>query len=126
MVKKVFKFPDGKGGFILKILGDDEKWHLCDSEGNYLEEEEKKEKKELEPSSKVKKAKGQRPEEKSSASVRLSVSASKENGRLINDYIHWRSLEGHEYFSRSNFMVKATIAAINKDQEFSEYMKKKQ
>lgn len=125
MVQKVFKFPDGKGGFILKILGEDEKWHLCDADGNYLEEEKPKKEVGVNSSAKAGKRAQEKKNEKSSPSIRLSVSASIENGELINDYVHWRSLNNHEYFSRSNFMVRSTIAAINKDQDFSEYLKSK-
>ena len=40
MVHDVFKFPDGKGGYILKIMGPDQKWHVCDEAGNYIEEKQ--------------------------------------------------------------------------------------
>ena len=40
MVHDVFKFPDGKGGYILKIMGPDQKWHVCDEAGNYTEEKQ--------------------------------------------------------------------------------------
>ncbi len=38
MVNDVFKFPNGKGGFILKIMGEDGNWHLCDEAGKFIEE----------------------------------------------------------------------------------------
>ena len=41
MMKRVFRFPDGKGGNVLKIRDDDGNWHLCDADGNYIEEEKK-------------------------------------------------------------------------------------
>lgn len=40
MVHDVFKFPDGKGGYILKIMGSDQKWHVCDEAGNCIEEKQ--------------------------------------------------------------------------------------
>ena len=36
---KVFKFPDGNGGFTLKVMSSDGQWHDCDENGKYVEEE---------------------------------------------------------------------------------------
>lgn len=64
---KVFKFPDGKGGFILKIRGDDDQWHVCDAEGNYIEEEK-------EPD--VKSAPSQKPKVRTSGTKSLGKKTS--------------------------------------------------
>ena len=49
---KVFKFPDGKGGFTLKVMSQDGQWHDCDENGNYVEEEHATERRKRNPSRK--------------------------------------------------------------------------
>lgn len=41
IAKKIFKFPDGNGGFTLQSRDAQGNWHPCDEDGNYLEEKAK-------------------------------------------------------------------------------------
>ena len=64
---KVFKFPDGNGRFILKIMDDEGKWHVCDADGNYTEEEKEPE---------VKSAPSQKPKVQTSGTKSLGKKTS--------------------------------------------------
>lgn len=126
MVNDVFKFPDGKGGYILKIMGSDQKWHECDEAGNYTEKEEPAPEKESAPEGEQspRKARRLRREKiEGDPNGRLSIRVSEQDGILINDYVAWKSLMLHKAVSRSDIMLKATLAMIKRDSDFNAFMK---
>lgn len=116
MNQDVFKFPDGNGGFILKIQGPDKEWHICDEHGNILEEtsEESDEESLRQASRPVKKAK----KVKSVKHVALTVSVPSDFFELLGEYTRWKSYSEHIKISRSEIIVKAISGIIKRDSEF--------
>lgn len=119
---RVFKFPDGNGGFILKIRDEEGKWHVCDATGNYLEEEKDEPAKEASP-------RRSRKEHKKSIApkdgcIRIPVSFSKEELELLYDYLGWRFCSEHKDIPLSKIISQAVLDMIRHDSKFKEFRKK--
>lgn len=127
MVNDVFKFPDGKGGFILKIQGPDAQWHVCDENGNYEKEEDTPLVVTSRDDDRGSKQTGRRSARKekdyADNSFRFCIRASEKDGVLINDYVAWKSFHEHRNISRSDFMLKAALSVIKRDSEFNAFLK---
>lgn len=121
---KVFKIPDGKGGFTLKVMSDDGQWHDCDENGNYTEQVIP----EVEPEVKTRRRSSAKEENKNSSEdrelYRFTVVAPIKTGQLISDYAAWKSLHEHRNISRSDIILKAVLGVIKRDSAFSEFYKK--
>lgn len=121
MMKRVFKFPDGKGGNVLKIRDDNGDWHPCDAEGNWLDEVD-----DMTPA-KVKTTEDRTVRRKKSRKthkdMKLAVVTDEQTAQLISDYAAWKAASEHKQISRSQIMLKAILGVISRDAEFSRFRK---
>lgn len=121
---KVFKFPDGNGGYTLKVMSPDGQWHDCDENGNYTDQMPSED----EPAVKPRRKASAKEESKGSAEgkelYKFTVVAPQKTGQLISDYAAWKSFHEHRNISRSDIILKAVLGVIKRDSEFSDFYKK--
>ena len=129
MAQKVFKIPDGNGGFTFQIQTPDGQWHITDENGVPLPEEIIQE-----PSATSAPEVPDRPRPKRSRKkaispadelpyVQFSMKIPKEEYRILSSYVWWRNLAKGEY-SRSELLLHAGMEVIRKDREYREFLKK--
>jgi len=121
---KVFKFPDGNGGFILKVMSSDGKWHECDEQGNYAPNPISEDEPEVKPRRRTSVKESIKAGTEERELYKFTVVAPFKTGQLISDYAAWRSFHEHRNISRSDIMLKAVLGVIKRDSEFSEFYKK--
>ncbi len=132
--KRTFKFPDGEGGWILKVQLPDGSWEPCDEEGNLLEPSVKKpEQPQAEGSARKKKPAARRSKKASSVPLRgererannsLHFYASDRLSRLITEYLVWCTIKYRRPVTRSEVIARIVEVYIDKDSEFQEFLKK--
>lgn len=121
MMKRVFKFPDGKGGNVLKIRDDNGNWHLCDAEGNWLDEDnDEAPAADIVPEERTVRRKKNR---KTHKNMKIAVVTDEQTAQLISDYAAWKAASEHKQISRAQLMLKAILGVISRDAEFSRFRK---
>lgn len=122
--KFICRFPDGKGGFISKIMGDDGLWHVCDEDGNITDglqcesDLPPREKNQREPNN-VKVSSSPRKRNPG-----LHIQASEDEVQKINNYLMWSSMrEGHRV-KLNDFFLKLASNHIRRDSEYQDFLKK--
>jgi hypothetical protein len=128
--KRTFKFPDGEGGWILKVQLPDGSWEPCDEEGNLLEPPVEKPAQPQAEGTALKKKPASRSSRKSPSSALrgkdakvntcLSVVVSEEAARKITAYVGWKSIQLGRIVSRSEVLAKAIEVFMDRDSEFKE------
>lgn len=123
MANRVFKLPDGKGGFNYQVQTPEGEWYLTDENGNPLPEEKPKEEVPEVFIPKIKRQRKKAPSQKDATYVNFSLQIPKEDYRVISSYVHWRSLFKDEC-SRSSFILRSALEAVRRDREYREFMKR--
>ena len=130
MAQKVFKIPDGEGGWKFQIQTLDGEWIDTDGSGNPIPQEgmshvHPEEVQDTLSPAPVKKRRGRKPKPQDASQrtdvVNLCIQLSRRDYRLISTYVHWRSLEKEECH-RNKVMVAATMEWIRRDREFKEFL----
>jgi len=134
--KKIFKFPDGKGGFYWQRQMPDGKWLPCDEEGNLQEPPvEKPQQPRAEGSAPQEDIEDKSRRRSRSAALRrdtdrvntcLNFYVTEEMGRRITKYLLWRSNWQGRWVSRSELVAKAVEVFIDRDSNYQAYLKKKE
>ena len=104
MAQKVFKIPDGNGGFTFQIQTPDGKWHITDENGVPLPEEIIQE-----PSATSAPEVPDRPRPKRSRKKAISPAD---------------ELPYVQFSMRSELLLHAGMEVIRKDREYREFLKK--
>ena len=129
MSQKVFKIPDGNGGFSFQIQTPDGKWHITDENGVPIQEEGSPEPPASSSTEVADRPRQKRPGKKAPSPaaelpyVQYSMKIPKEEYRLLSSYVFWRNLTKGEC-SRSELLLRAGMEVIRKDREFREFLKK--
>ena len=129
MAQKVFKIPDGNGGFSFQIQTPDGKWHITDENGVPIQEEGSPEPPASSSTEVADRPRQKRPGKKAPSPaaelpyVQYSMKIPKEEYRLLSSYVFWRNLTKGEC-SRSELLLRAGLEVIRKDREFREFLKK--
>lgn len=124
--KFICRFPDGKGGFISKIMGDDGIWHVCDEDGHITDDHKSKE-----PVPSVEKSLPETGEAKVSVSSRkrsagLHIQASEEQVQKINNYLLWSSMREGRRVRLNDFFLRLASNHIRRDSEYQDFLKRGQ
>ncbi len=132
--KRTFKFPDGEGGWILKVQLPDGSWEPCDEEGNLLEPpvenpsqpqaEGSARKKKPAPRSSRKSPSPALRGDREKANTSLHFYASERLSKLITEYLVWTTLKHHRPVTRSEVIAMIVEVYLDKDAEFQEFLKK--
>ncbi len=125
MAKRVFKIPDGQGGISYQVQTPDGQWHITDEEGNFLPEQTSETPQLKEDGSagdSFPLSKGSRRRRKKETIgddgyVNFSMALSREQHRLISDYILWKRLCTGKG-TMAELFISAVISHIRKDKEF--------
>ena len=129
MAQKVFKIPDGNGGFSFQIQTPDGKWHITDENGVPIQEEGSPEPPASSSTEVADRPRKKRPGKKAPSPaadlpyIQFSMKIPKEEYRLLSSYVFWRNLTKGEC-SRSELLLRAGLEVIRKDREFREFLKK--
>ena len=129
MAQKVFKIPDGNGGFTFQIQTPDGKWHITDENGVPIQEERAPEPPASSSSEVADRPRQKRPGKKAPSPaaglpyIQFSMKIPKEEYGLLSSYVFWRNLTKGEC-SRSELLLHAGMEVIRKDREFREFLKK--
>ena len=125
MAQKVFKIPDGLGGFTYQVQTPDGEWLITDENGNILPPEEPKEAL-GEGSIPKARRKGRRgsSRRKEDPSYRIfSMRVSTSDYKAISDYVFWRNIYS-EPCSRNSVFIEAALEFIQKDREYREFLRR--
>ena len=129
MAQKVFKIPDGNGGFSFQIQTPDGKWHITDENGVPIQEEGSPEPPASSSTEVADRPRQKRPRKRAPSPaaelpyIQFSMKIPKEEYRLLSSYVFWRNLTKGEC-SRSELLLRAGLEVIRKDREFREFLKK--
>ena len=127
MAQKVFKIPDGKGGFTYQIQTPDGKWHITDENGNPIPEK-KDVPAEMAPAvpatPKTRKTRKKTPVPPDELSfVQFGLKIPKEAYKVISAYVYWWNLFKGS-LTRAEFLLQAGLEAIRRDKEYQEFLRK--
>ena len=127
MAQKVFKIPDGKGGFTYQIQTPDGKWHITDENGNPIPERKEAPAEaapEVPATPKTRKSRKKTPVPPDELSfVQFSMKISKEEHKLLSSYVHWWNLSKGP-LTRGEFLLQLGLEAVRRDKEYKEFLKK--
>ena len=132
MVKKVFRIPDGDGGWSYRIQSRDGRWLETDESGNPLPGNSTHgdgtpgDDSDINPGTSIpKERKGRRPsnQPKDGGHVNISIRFPKEDYKELTDYIHWRCLF-REPCTKASFLLRLGLDAVRKDREYRDFRKK--
>lgn len=124
MATKVFKFPDGKGGWTFKVQGRDGIWTETDEEGNPLQEGHADPP--APPVIQKERAKGRREAKGSSDTVHLNLKMPSPDYQSLSRYVHWRSLNEDIHLTVTEVVVAAVKEYLKKDRQFVEYQRSRE
>ena len=121
METKVFKIPDGEGGWTFKVQGPDGTWVETDEKGSPLQDNRVG----LPVHSEVPKGRASRKAgtKDSAMSVHVNLKMPAEDYRALSRYVHWRSLNEDIHLTVTEVVVTAVRALLKKDRQFVDYMR---
>lgn len=139
MNEKVFKLPDGKGGWIMKIQDETGAWLECDEQGNpvYAKDPKESPKQEtesplIEPSisQRTGKARAARPSagKKQPKGLQFGIKIPEDLFNLVTEYVGWKGFIEHRAVHRSEVFIQGAAELIGRDKAFKAFrdsMKKK-
>lgn len=125
MEKKVFRIPDGKGGFSYQVQTPEGEWQTTDAAGNPLPKEEPAHEKVpsgITPQARRLSKKAAVPY-KDLPYVNFSMRIPKDDYEVLSSYISWKRLK-HQECSRAAILLKVGLDFIHKDKDYKEFMNK--
>ena len=135
MNENVFKFPDGNGGWILKIQDESGEWVSCDEEGKVVQEsapvpEKTPEAPGVSPqvpaatgAKRGRKKKAQIQEEGGPAGFNVHFHPTMELLRRLNMYIGWKLTYGAISLSKNEVICQALREFLDNDREFQKHLR---
>ena len=125
MKTRVFKIPDGQGGWKFQIQSPEGLWIDTDESGTPLTQDSPAglDSPEPGPSRSQKETKKKGAPYRERGFVSFSVQIPREDYKALSDYVHWRALFGDE-ISKGAFLLKAGLDVIRKDRDYREFRKK--
>lgn len=124
MATKIFKFPDGKGGWTFKVQGKDGTWSETDESGNPLQEGGADP-----PASPVipkERAKGRRGAKAPRDTVHVNLKMPSADYLSLSRYVHWQSLNEDIHLTVTEVVVTAVKEYLKKDRQFVEYQRSRE
>ena len=124
MASKVFKFPDGKGGWTFKVQEQDGSWSETDESGNPIQEGGANPL--ASPVIPKERAKGRRGAKDSRDTVHLNLKMPSPDYLSLSRYVHWRSLNEDIHLTVTEVVVTAVKEFLKKDRKFMEYQRSRE
>ncbi len=134
--KKVFKFPDGKGGSYWQVQMPDGKWLPSDEEGNLIDPPVEEQNSPLaKRNDLIQKAVTQKRSRSKSSALRrdrervntcINFYVSESLAKKIRLYLVWRTIQQGRTVSRSEVVTKAVEVYMEKDPGFKDFLNKMQ
>ena len=121
METKVFKIPDGEGGWTFKVQGPDGTWVETDEKGSPLQDNRVG----LPAHSEVPKGRASRRAvtKDSTMPVHVNLKMPAEDYRALSRYVHWRSLNEDIHLTVTEVVVTAVRTLLKKDRQFVDYLR---
>ena len=121
METKVFKIPDGEGGWTFKVQGPDGTWVETDEKGSPIQ----KDRDGLSGRSDVPKGRASRRAvtKDSTMPVHVNLKMPAEEYRALSRYVHWRSLNEDIHLTVTEVVVTAVRTLLKKDRQFVDYLR---
>jgi len=121
METKVFKIPDGEGGWTFKVQGPDGTWVETDEKGSPIQDDRDG----LSGRSDVPKGRASRRTGKKEISlpVHVNLKMPAAEYRALSRYVHWRSLNEDIHLTVTEVVVTAVRTLLKKDRQFVDYLR---
>lgn len=125
--KKIMKFPDGKGGFILKKRDESGIWVEVTEEDPRTASVKAEEGTKPEPPKSMKRKRGNSPakEDDTSALISVTLRFSKAFEEELEDFVRWKSFTERKRCSKTSVIREALESMYRKHPGFTEYRNKR-
>ena len=128
-MNEVFKFPDGKGGWVLKTQTADGQWANCDESGTLLKEsiQEGPDTGTSVPGGTHTSVNGRMRGASSSSGkrapkgIQFGLKIPEEFFRLVTEYVGWKAFTEHRAVHRSEVFLQGAAELIRRDKAFKAF-----